>query len=265
MYPETELKIAQLFASIACDLAAQADAHAVSDRIVHVTESVIGCPWSQVLQLTKQGTLTCREPIDPTIAAALRISSEEREGVVSEAVTGGGTILVDDFETDDRWPDYRRRILAETQIRSALVYVLRIGDQDLGAIAMYSPEAGYFNTARQEAATVLADHAAVALSHASAADRANNLEIALSTNRRIGIAVGVLMARLHITDDEAFTMLRKASQHGHIKLREVAEYVTMTGDVPDDPTVSANAEANASESASANPTLAEHLTATSAA
>jgi GAF domain-containing protein len=232
MYAETELKIAQLFASIACDFAAQADVHAVSDRIVHVTGNVIECPWSQVLQLTRQGTLTCRQPSDPTLAAALRISSEEHEGVVSEAVTGGGTIVVEDFESDDRWTDYRRRILAETPIRSALVYVLRIGQEDLGALAMYSPEVGYFTSARQETAAVLADLAAVALSHASAADRANNLEIALSTNRRIGMAVGVLMARLQITDEEAFTMLRTTSQHAHIKLREVAEYVTMTGDLP---------------------------------
>ena len=56
-----------------------------------------------------------------------------------------------------------------------------------------------------------------------------NMEIALITCRRIGAAIGVLMATRLVSDVDAFEMLRKASQHSHRKLRDVAEDVLFTG------------------------------------
>lgn len=64
---------------------------------------------------------------------------------------------------------------------------------------------------------------------AHAAERkAANLERALVSNRRIGIAVGVLMCRHDLTADEAFAMLLAQSQRCNVKLREVAEVVIRT-------------------------------------
>lgn len=66
------------------------------------------------------------------------------------------------------------------------------------------------------------------------ADAANaNLQVALASNRRIGTAIGILMAHRHITDAVAFELLREASQRLHRKLREVAEDVVLTGALPD--------------------------------
>jgi len=234
MIADTQLEIAQLFANVACDLALQQDIDSTSDRIAHVAAGVLGCPWVQVVQLTERGTLTCPEPADAALRAALRISSEQHEGIVSEAVTGGRTVVVDDFATDDRWPHYKARILRDTPIRSALAYLLRLGGRDLGVLAMYSPQPGYFTDRMQDVAALLADHAAIAVAHASASDRVNNLEIALSTNRKIGVAIGVLMARMSLTHEQAFDLLRTTSQHTHRKLRDVAEYVEMTGELPTD-------------------------------
>jgi AmiR/NasT family two-component response regulator len=59
-----------------------------------------------------------------------------------------------------------------------------------------------------------------------------NLEQALQTNRRIGQAIGIIMARNLITEDEAFRLLRETSQRSHRKLREVADAVVETGEVP---------------------------------
>ena len=64
---------------------------------------------------------------------------------------------------------------------------------------------------------------------------ASNLRAALASNRQIGAAIGILMARLKITEDEAFDALRSASQHLHRKLRDVADEVVTTGDLPTAP------------------------------
>jgi ANTAR domain len=66
---------------------------------------------------------------------------------------------------------------------------------------------------------------------AAAENRSAQLERALASNRRIGIAVGILMTRLHLTDVQALELLRDASQRRNVKLRELAEDVIYTGAV----------------------------------
>ena len=63
-------------------------------------------------------------------------------------------------------------------------------------------------------------------------DKIANLERALVTNRRIGIAIGILMARTGHTDRQVFDTLRTMSQHRNRKLRDIAEDVIYTGALP---------------------------------
>jgi AmiR/NasT family two-component response regulator len=59
-----------------------------------------------------------------------------------------------------------------------------------------------------------------------------NLEIALQTSRHIGVAIGILMARRAVTEEEAFGLLVSVSQRSHRKLRDIAEQVVYTGELP---------------------------------
>ena len=53
----------------------------------------------------------------------------------------------------------------------------------------------------------------------------HQLRTARDTNRRIGMAMGILMNQLHIDDQQAFDALRRTSQNTNRKLRDVAEDV----------------------------------------
>lgn len=59
-----------------------------------------------------------------------------------------------------------------------------------------------------------------------------NLEVALNTARRIGAALGIIMASYKATEEQAFTTLRTASQQTNRKLRAVAEDILLTGAAP---------------------------------
>ena len=63
-------------------------------------------------------------------------------------------------------------------------------------------------------------------------DRSNNLEVAVTTNRQIGTAVGILMAEHKINSDEAFELLTTASHTRRRKLRDIAAEVAATGALP---------------------------------
>ena len=56
-----------------------------------------------------------------------------------------------------------------------------------------------------------------------------NLRKAQVTNRRIGMAIGILMAQHRFTEGKAFDALRIASSHRNLKLYNIAEEVIYTG------------------------------------
>jgi len=66
----------------------------------------------------------------------------------------------------------------------------------------------------------------------AAREKIANLEIALGTSRKIAMAVGIVMERYRIKEDEAFDVLRAISQNAHRKIRDLAEDVVFTGQLP---------------------------------
>jgi hypothetical protein len=72
---------------------------------------------------------------------------------------------------------------------------------------------------------------------AAANARADHLEKALASARRIGAAIGILMYRHRVTYEQGFDLLRIASQNLHRKLFEVAEDVLAAGQLPYAPAV----------------------------
>ncbi len=72
---------------------------------------------------------------------------------------------------------------------------------------------------------MLASFVSVALVAAQERRTAETLRSGLHSNREIGKAMGLMMAFHKITDDQAFAMLRSASQDMNIKLAEVARQV----------------------------------------
>ena len=59
----------------------------------------------------------------------------------------------------------------------------------------------------------------------------DHLHVALSSNREIGVAVGIVMVNHQLTRDQAFDLLSRVSQHVNRKLGVVALEVAQTGDL----------------------------------
>ena len=62
--------------------------------------------------------------------------------------------------------------------------------------------------------------------------QSEDLQAALESNRRIGMALGILMATRQLTDDAASGCLRRVSNRRNVELRLVAEEVVYR-DAPD--------------------------------
>ena len=114
-------------------------------------------------------------------------------------------------------------------VRSVLAVGLfpRGGAPRMGALNAYSHRPGGLDEQDRDLLLVLAAHASTALA-ATQATTASELEVAhlreaLRSRDVIGQAKGILMERRGVSADEAFDILRRASQSLNIKLTQVAE------------------------------------------
>jgi transcriptional regulator with GAF, ATPase, and Fis domain len=137
-------------------------------------------------------------------------------------------VHVRDLCADARWPRLRRCI-ADLDIRSAMSFRMATSNEALGAVTVYAAQPSVFEVDAVRAGLLLAAHAAAA---ASSIAKAENLQVALQSRDAIGQAKGILMERYKITADDAFAMLVEASQQGQRKLKDVAEHLAVTGEMP---------------------------------
>ena len=58
------------------------------------------------------------------------------------------------------------------------------------------------------------------------------LQAALRSSREIGMAMGIVMERHRLSADRTFLVLQQISSRRNVKLRDVAEQIVATGEVP---------------------------------
>ena len=138
-----------------------------------------------------------------------------------------------DLEHDERWPEFGKRAANDFDVRSMLAVRLFLEGQDelIASLNLYSTARNAFTAEDQARAELIAIYSAAAVNAMSERERSRNLRVALESNRQIGVALGVLMSRYKVSDDEAFTLMQMASQRSHRKLRDIAADVVETGDL----------------------------------
>lgn len=150
------------------------------------------------------------------------------DGPCLEALSTGVPVLVTDMTTETRWPPYPAEAAA-LGARSSMSYPLVTGDQVIGALNLYAFEPGAPDVALQARAAQLADRAAGALAVGLriADEQSENaqLRLALTSRSVIDQAIGILIAQQQCTAQEAFALLRQASQGRNVKLRDVAAQI----------------------------------------
>jgi GAF domain-containing protein len=151
------------------------------------------------------------------------------EGPALETVWASESHLTEDTGSETRWPRWAPRV-AEHGIGSVLSIRLATITETLGALNLYAERTHAFGTDDIDLAVIYALHAANAMSSALLVQ---GLQTAVHSRHLIGVAQGILMQNYGIDMEQAFEVLRRYSSHTNIKLREVAEHVVQSGDLPD--------------------------------
>jgi GAF domain-containing protein len=160
----------------------------------------------------------------------------EHHGPCLHAASTGELTEVPDTRTEGRWPDYARRAVEHGNL-SSLSVPLPIDGGVSGALNIYARAANAFDDDTRDAASRFGPYAAVAignmLDYQSAQGAAQNLQLALESRAVIDQAKGILMERHKLTSDQAFQLLAGMSNRANSKLRDIADHLVRTGDLPE--------------------------------
>jgi hypothetical protein len=214
---------------------AEASLPMVLQKVADLAQAVIpGRPAVSVTFVVKDRAETA--VYTDTLALDLDESQYGRGyGPCLEAAAGGQLVEITDARTEGRWPDYTA-VVVERGVLSSLSVPLPVQEQIRAALNVYSPQPHAFDDAARELAARFASYAGVAVSNVRTFEdmrsRADGLQVAMASRAVIDQAKGVLMERYKLTPDQAFRMLAAASMATNVKLRDVADQLVTTGELP---------------------------------
>jgi len=224
------LDLAQAMRSLA-DRATEADGRPALQELVRICiERVPGARWAS-LTVRRSAHFSSEASSDEVATRADALQYELGSGPCVDAVLEEPVYVTGDVSVDLRWPEWGRRVHAELGVASVLSQRLTLLD-DSGAIAALNIYSDLFDAFDQQAVStglVLSTHGSLLVTALLARGRATNLVRALETNREIGVAMGILMQRHDLSREQAFDVLRVASQDSNRKLAVVASEVADTG------------------------------------
>jgi GAF domain-containing protein len=198
---------------------------------VHTIE---GCDFAGLFIL-EGGVVVTPVHTDQVVEEIDTLQRDSGQGPCLDAIAERVMVYGDDLQSDGRWASFGPAA-AGRGIRSALALPLTANGA-IGAINLYARYPAAFGVVDRAKGVILASLASVALNAAHSLEdeerRIENLHSALSSREVIGQAQGILMERERIAADQAFDVLRRASQFLNIKLREVAQTLVDTGERPE--------------------------------
>jgi GAF domain-containing protein len=188
-----------------------------------------GIPGSESTSIT---LIRDDKPFTAAYSSEMALAADELQyakgyGPCMDAGRGGVLLRIDDTQTEERWPDYVRHAQEEAGVRSSLSVPLPYQGSSIGALNNYSSKPAAFATpeslrAGLEVAEIVALTVANADAHWKLGEQARNMRIAMDSRAVIEQAKGVLMAQRHVDAEQAFEILREASQRYNRKLRDIA-------------------------------------------
>ncbi|MEX5296230.1 GAF and ANTAR domain-containing protein [Kocuria sp. CPCC 205268] len=140
-------------------------------------------------------------------------------------------VHVTDTRTDPRWPEYGRAAAAHG-VLSALGVPLDLAGEAAAALDVYADRPHKFDPAtieviRREVASA-SSALRLAVRMEKHRDAEADLKAAMASRTTIDLAVGIVMGQNRCTQEEAFGILRAASSHRNVKLRDVAAELVAT-------------------------------------
>ncbi|MET9268521.1 GAF and ANTAR domain-containing protein [Kribbella sp. NPDC003557] len=219
---------AERFAQLSLDLHDSVGLEETVQAVVDFALQALDCSHAGVALVVNGRKLEIPAVTDPVVAEIYAFQVNGGNGPLADALRDHSTIHVRHTADDDRWPEWAAKVL-DLGVRSVLDVPLTTAAGTVGVLGLYSTQPDAFGRDEEAIAHILARHASIAVATARHED---NLAQAVDARKLVGQAMGILMERYHLDDDQAFAVLRRYSQDTNTKLRDVATQLIETRKLP---------------------------------
>lgn len=193
---------------------------ATVDSVVQYVKTAVDADHAGALLIGPKHQIETVAASDDLVHEIGALQARLREGP-DVTVFDGQAVTIADTCDEKRWPAWARA-LAEFGVRSVVSVRLSARDRVYGSITVYARRPNAFDEEDRAVVLALARHGAIAV---SSSVKEHDLAAAIDSRNVIGQAQGMLMQRFTLTDEQAFAVLLRYSQHNNLKLRVVAQQV----------------------------------------
>jgi ANTAR domain-containing protein/GAF domain-containing protein len=183
----------------------------------HAVATIDGCDYAGVTLLHGRKVET-PAATDPVVFKLDQAQYDLVEGPCLDAVFVDDMYVIEDMETERRWPKWAPTAV-QFGVKSVVSVRLSTPSRVVGGLNMYSRKQFAYDEDQVLTAHVYARHASTALAMSG---QIEGLNTALQTRHQIGLAQGLLIQRYGLSEEQAFQFLARVSQDSNMKLRDVA-------------------------------------------
>ena len=151
------------------------------------------------------------------------------EGVVGLVAKKREPIVIPDVLKDER---YKEKTLAKKEkLVSMLSVPMMEKNEVVGVINVYTVEPYNFTKSDIDLLSTVANQAAVAIENTELMVKTKVIQAELDTRKKVEKAKGILMKEQDLTEEEAFSLIRKSSMNKRVSMKEIAEAIILSYEI----------------------------------
>ncbi|HEX6198127.1 MAG TPA: GAF and ANTAR domain-containing protein [Jiangellaceae bacterium] len=224
-----EQQVRRTFVELADTLVADYDIIAFLDTLAHRVTSLLDVAACGLVVADQHDTLNLIAATTEDTRMLELMQLQNSEGPCLECYQSGSPVQDHDLaKADGRWPRFAPAADARG-FRSVHAFPMRLRDSVIGAMNLFRTTSQPLDSDRIELGQALADVATIGIMHARTVHHyevvTEQLQLALNSRIVIEQAKGILVERLGISIEEAFSILRQHARTNNNKLSETAHAV----------------------------------------
>jgi uncharacterized protein YigA (DUF484 family) len=226
----SDRQVWQVFAQLADTLVADFDVIDFLHTLAQHCVDLLDVSASGILLADHTGRLNLVAASTEQVRLLELSQSQAAEGPCVDAYLTRAPVSCPDLAASrERWPDFVPAALS-AGFAAVRALPMRLREQAIGAVSLYAAQPAELGGQTAELGQALADVATIGILHERALHRreavTEQMERALSSRITIEQAKGVLAERLHVTIEEAFTLMRAYARDHSLKLADAARAIT---------------------------------------
>ncbi|MFA6635599.1 MAG: GAF domain-containing protein [Candidatus Omnitrophota bacterium] len=151
------------------------------------------------------------------------------EGIVGLVAEEKKPIIISNVLKDERYKE--KKLAKKENLVSMLSVPMMVKEKVAGVINVYTTETYKFSKSDVNLLSTVANQAAAAIQNTELLVKTKVIQEELETRKRVEKAKGILMREQGISEEEAYSLIRKSSMNKRMSMKEIAEAIILSQEI----------------------------------